>query len=321
MSKPKFAHIVNTVSPADNASLASVQRLTLETLLAARAQANGKLEVELLSAQFENARTFLPEVIRATSDLKECAADRKDLNTKLKLPLLKEILSKLNESKDATHFVYSNLDICVMPFFYETIASYVEKGHDAIVINRRRIAASYLNEKDLNQMYAEAGKSHTGYDCFVFSRELLSKLILKDIFIGTPPSGNDLFYNIFTFAKNPILFTEKHLTFHAGMDLYKEWGDAGVNVFNQQQFLLLLKELKPSMDISKFPGANYGFFKRHFIWLMNPTFHYPTMMSLDFKQLARKRKKPVKNETPGGKSKYLEWLVRKVNFRDGEFED
>lgn len=325
VTKPKFAHIINTVSPADNASLAPVQALTLETVRAAKAHAEarlndkvgqGKVEVELLSAQYENARSFLPAGIRATSDLKECAADRKELNTKLKLPLLREILSKLNESNDATHFVYTNLDICVMPFFYETIASYVERGHDAIVINRRRISSRYLQEKDLNAMYAEAGKTHTGYDCFVFSRELLSKFILKDIFIGTPPSGNDLFYNLFTFAKNPVLFAEKHLTFHAGMDLHKPWGDAGVNAHNQKEFLLLLKELKPLIDISKFPGAHEGFFKRHFKWLMNPTFHYPTMMSADFKQLGRKKKRFPENETPGRKSKYLEWLIRKVNFRD-----
>ncbi|MDQ3110042.1 MAG: hypothetical protein M3R17_09120 [Bacteroidota bacterium] len=318
MSKPKFAHIINTVSPADNASLASVQALTLETLRLACAQASGKVEVELLSAQYENARAFLPEGIRATSDLKECAADRKELNTKLKLPLLKEILSKLNESKDATHFIYTNLDICLMPFFYETVSAYVEKGHDALVINRRRISARYLQEKNMNLMYAEAGKTHTGYDCFVFSRELLNKFILKDIFIGTPPSGNDLFYNLFTFAENPVLFAEKHLTFHAGMDLHKPWGDAGVNAFNQQQFLLLLKELKSSIDISKFPGAHEGFFRRHFKWLMNPTFHYPTMMAADFKQLGRTKMKRPKTETPGGKSKYLEWLIRNVNFRDWE---
>jgi hypothetical protein len=318
VSKPRFAHIINTVSPADNASLAPVQALTFETLRVACAQAKKKVEVELLSAQFENARGFRPEFIRATSDLKVCAADRKELHTKLKLPLLKEILSKLHEAKDATHFVYTNVDICVMPFFYETIAAYVERGHDAIVINRRRISARYLQQSDLNAMYAEAGKTHTGYDCFVFSRELLDKFMLKDIFIGTPPSGNDLFYNLFTFAKNPVLFAEKHLTFHAGMDLHKPWGDAGVNAHNQKEFLLLLKELKPLMDISKFPGANEGFFKRHFKWLMNPTFHYPTMMRLDFKQLGRTKKKFPATETPGTKSKYLEWLIRKVNFRDWE---
>lgn len=318
MSKPKFAHIINTVSAADNSSLAPVQALTLETLRVARANAIGKVEVELLSAQYENARAGLPEGIRATSNLQECAANRAALNTKLKLPLLREILSKLNESKDATHFVYTNLDICVMPFFYESIASYVEQGHDAIVINRRRISEKYLQEKNLNLMYAQAGKTHTGYDCFVFSRELLGKFIFKDIFIGTPPAGNDLFYNIFTFAKNPVLFAEKHLTFHAGMDLHKPWGDAGVNAFNEQQFMLLLKELKPLLDISKFPGAQEGFLKRHFKWLMNPTFHYPTMMAADFKQLGRNRKKYPETETPGGKSRYMEWLIKKINFRDWE---
>ncbi|MEO5645647.1 MAG: hypothetical protein ABIQ40_15060 [Bacteroidia bacterium] len=318
MSKPKFAHIINTVSPADNAALANVQALTLETIQVAHANAAGKVEVELLSAQYENARAGLPEGMRATSNLVEFAAGRKELNTKLKLPLLREILSKLNESKDATHFVYSNLDICVMPFFYEALAAYVEQGYDAIVVNRRRISEKYLQEKDLNLMYAQAGKTHTGYDCFIFSRELLSKFIFRDIFIGTPPSGNDLFYNIFTFAKNPVLFAEKHLTFHAGMDLHKPWGDAGVNAHNQKEFLLLLNELKSSIDISKFPGAQEVFFKRHFKWLMNPTFHYPTMMKADFKQLGRKRKKYPETETPGGKSKYLEWLIRNVNFRDWE---
>jgi hypothetical protein len=316
VSKPKFAHIVNTVSPADNASLAPVQALTLETLRAARANAIGKVEVELLSAQYDNARSFLPEGIRATNNLKECAANRKELNTKLKLPLLKEILSRLDESKDATHFIYTNLDICVMPFFYETVSSYVEKGYDAIVINRRRISSGYLQEKNINLMYAEAGKTHAGYDCFIFSRELLGQFIFKDIFIGTPPSGSDLFYNLFTFAKNPVLFAEKHLTFHAGMDLYKEWGDADVNAFNQKHFLGLLKELRPFIDISKFPGAQEGFLKRHFKWLMNPTFHYPTMMHADFKQLGRKRKRYPKSETPGARSRYLDWLIQKVNFKD-----
>lgn len=316
MSRPKFAHIINIVSPADNSSLASVQALTLQTLQAAHAAVAGRIEVELLSAQYENARVFLPEGIRATSNLKECGADRKELNTQLRLPLLKEILSKLNESKDATHFIYTNLDICLMPFFYEAVASFIEQGYDGIVINRRRISANYLTEKDLNLLYAEAGKEHTGYDCFVFSRELLNKFILKDIFIGAPPSGNDLFYNIFTFAKKPVLFTKKHLTFHAGMELYKQWGDQGINAFNKQQFILLLKELRPFIDIVKFPGAHEGLFKRHFKWLMNPTFHYPTMIKADIKQFGRKRKKYIKPETRGVKSRYLEWLIRHINFKD-----
>jgi hypothetical protein len=316
VSRPKFAHIINTVSIADNSSLAPIQALTVRTLHAARAYAAARIEVELLSAQYENAVEDLPEGFRATTNLKECAADRKELNTNLKLPLLGEIISKLNEAQNATHFIYTNLDICVMPFFYDTVASYVEQGYDAIVINRRRVSAGFLEEKDLNVMFAEAGKTHTGYDCFIFSRDLLSKFIFKEIFIGTPPAGNDLFYNMFIFAENPVLFAEKHLTFHVGMDLHKPWGDPGLNAFNNQQFTLLLKELRPWINISKFPGSHERFFKRHFKWLMNPTFHYPTMMMADFKQFGRKRKKHPQTQTPGLKSRYLEWLIRKMNFRD-----
>jgi hypothetical protein len=314
--KVKFAHIINTVSPEDNPSLRPVQQLTLNSMFAAKENVRDGVEVELLSAQYENARKFLPEGIRATENLKECAADRKELNTKKKFPLMREILSRLNESHDATHFIYTNLDICVMPFFYEVVSSYVGKGYDAIVINRRRISARFLNEKDLKTMYAELGKVHLGYDCFIFSRKLLAKFILKDIFIGTPPAGGDLFHNLFTFAENPVLLAEKHLTFHVGMELTKEWGDPVLNRFNQKQFSLLLKEIGPSIDIKKFPGADYGFFKRHFKWLMNPTFHYPTLARADFRQLGRKRKKMVKNEIKGARANYHEWLVKQINFRD-----
>jgi hypothetical protein len=42
------------------------------------------------------------------------------------------------------------------------------------------------------------------------------------------------------------------------------------------------------------------------------------MMVADFKQFGRKRKKYPKTETPGAKSRYMEWLIRNVNFRDWE---
>ncbi|HTF04870.1 MAG TPA: hypothetical protein VK826_12675, partial [Bacteroidia bacterium] len=263
---PSFAHIINTISPGDNAELAKAQALTFRTLIAAQAQAKGLVNVELLSAQYTDARATLPSEFRPTSDLVECAANREELQTKKRFPLLREILSRLNESTDATHFIYTNLDICLMPFFYETVAGYVNEGHDAIVINRRRISGKLLDEKDLAKLYAEAGETHTGYDCFIFSRELLNKFIMRDIFIGTPPSGNDLFYNLFTFAQNPVLLTQKHLTFHVGLDLVKAWGDPVLNAHNNREFMSLLKELEPQLDVAKFPGAGYGFFKRHFKW-------------------------------------------------------
>jgi hypothetical protein len=313
--KHSFAHIINLIAPGDNAELYRAQKITVASVLAAT-KYQSDIKVELLSAQFANAMAEVPSGFRATAVLEHCAADKTELRTKKRFPLLREILSRLNESENATHFVYTNLDIAVMPYFYRAVSGYLDEGYDALIINRRRISGSLTQSADLEKMYAEAGETHTGYDCFVFSRELLQKFVLKDIYIGTPPSGNDLFHNLMVYAANPVLLTEKHLTFHLGMDLVKPWGDAVLNAHNEREYAKLLKELRPLMDISKFPGAGYGFFKRHFKWLMNPTFHYPTMLALDFSQLGRRRRKPAKNELDGIKNRYYEWMIRKINFRD-----
>lgn len=311
-----LAHIINTIAPSDNAGMYKTQELTIRTMLAAQKNAPAGLEVRLLSAQFANARPHLPAEFHATTDLVTVASSYPGVSTSLKLPLIKEIFSRLNEDTSSTHFVFTNLDICLMPFFYGTVETYLKEGHDAIVINRRRIPAAFAEEKNLEVLYAEAGQTHTGYDCFVFSRELLQKFVLRDIFIGVPPAGNDIFYNLFAFAENPVLLTEKHLTFHVGMDLVKPWGTPGLHAHNQKEFMKMLKELKPHLEISKFPGAGYGFFRRHFKWLMNPTFHYPTMCALDFRQLTTARRKPAENELPGMANRYYEWMIRKINFRD-----
>ncbi len=314
--KPSFAHIINLIAPADNAELFKAQQITAASVLAAKKYSVESANVELLSAQFPNAVNSVPPGFRATAVLENCAADVAALQTKKRFPLLREILSRLNESRSATHFVYTNLDIALMPYFYQTVAGYIDEGHDAIVINRRRISGKLIDSADLEKMYAEAGETHAGYDCFIFSRELLQKFILKDVYIGTPPSGGDLFHNLFVFANNPVLLTQKHLTFHVGMDLVKPWGDSVLNAHNEREHRKILKELKPLMDISKFPGAGYGFFRRHFKWLMNPTFHYPTMCSVDLSQLSRKRRKPAEHELPGMNNRYYEWMMRKINFRD-----
>ena len=312
--KLHFAHIINTVSPADNASLERVQANTMKTMVVASESAKNKVVVDLLSAQYEDARNFLPAEIKATTDLTTSAADQKELGTNKRLPLIREILSRLEESSDATHFIYTNLDICLMPFFYESVAGYIEKGHDAMVINRRRISDSFIEEKNLSEAFAESGKKHPGFDCFVFSRALLKKFVLKDIYISTPPAGTDLFHNIFAFGENPVLLTDKHLTFHIGMELVKDWGSPLLNKHNQSEFSKMLKELKPHIDIAKFPGSEYYLLKRHFKWLMNPGLHYPTLASIDFKQFSRKRKSIPKSETPGMRNRYLEWLFRVTGF-------
>lgn len=307
-----FSHIINPVTKEENAELFATQQITFKSILKARsysAERNIKLySVSGFGSELEslpNDFTQLPTLSRNISNI---------ARTKKYNPILSDILQSALANCDGDYIVFTNLDIGLMPYFYEAVNYYISLGHDAIIVNRRRIKSRFNTVNNLEVIYAEAGKTHTGYDCFVIKKTVLRKFIFKNIAIGVPPAGNDVFYNIFAFAEKPILFTEKHLTFHIGMELYKEWGDKEIYTHNYKEFYQLLKELKPNLKADHFPAADLGFFKRHFKWLMNPTFHYPTMLSLDAKRGFKKTKKEI---TPQDEKRpYFEYMVRKINFED-----
>ena len=309
-----FAYIINTVSETENPGLYKTQRITMDFAISAATQSKHSVTLSCVSNDpaYKAASPFitLPALTRNIRQVN-------GLEKQAPLPFLKDILGALSQV-DAEYLVYTNLDIILAPQFFNAVKKYIDKGHDAIVINRRRVSEKYNHNPDPDLIFSETGKSHTGYDTFIFKKSLLDQMVLKDVCIGVPPAGNDLFYNLFTLAQNPVLYTEKNLTFHIGMELYKAWGNAEILRHNYKEFKKILKELQPKMDISKFPGAYHWIGKRHLKWLMNPTFHYPTMFKTDLSQLGKKRKKPTPAEVKGIKHKYLEWMVKKVNFREME---
>jgi len=309
-----FAHIINPVSAIENAELYRVQQITFRSIVNAKDYAKGKVDVKIYTTQFHDSKIETPSDFIIAKDLTRSVSDIANFNIPRKLPLIKDVLDILYDLSDADYLIYSNLDISLMPHFYNAVNDYVNMGYDAFIINRRRVSEKYNSADQLNLIYSEIGRVHTGYDTFVFKRSLYKKFILKKLCLGIPKAGNDLFYNIFCFAEKPKLFTDKHLTIHIGMELYKAWGTADYNAYNDKEFKSLLNDLAPLIDSSKFPGGDLNIISRHFKWLMNPTFHYPTMLKADFKQFGKKKKKVVKRPPQSFKQRYLEWLIKYINF-------
>lgn len=308
-----ISHIINPVSSSENAELFQIQQITFASMLKAKKYSAGENEIELCVINRSGESDFVPDEFKVLSPLHRDIRDV--VNTKKTYPFLNDIILQHTQSTSADYVVYSNLDIAVMPFFYETVSAYINKGHDALVINRRRVHNRFSNEKNLNILFAEHGEVHTGYDCFVMKKPLINKFIFKDICLGVPAVGNDLFYNVFAFADNPVLLTDKHLTFHVGLELYKNWGDEITRNHNAREFQKLMSELLPLMKVDNFPGADLNIFKRHFKWLMNPTFDYTTMFILDAKRGFKKTQKQKDNSfIADRKQKYLEELVKYINF-------
>lgn len=306
-----FVHIVNAVAESENKSLFELQKLTFASLQKAKTYSNYTIEQAIC---YHKDYPVEHKSFIHFPTLEKSIQDIGTFNNKKKLPLLKDILKLAYDNSKADYIIYSNADIGLMLPFYNAIGKYIEKGHDAIVVNRRRIKSTLNKPEDLDLIYTETGKDHLGFDMFVFKRDLLPKFILNNTCIGIPFVGNDLFYNLFCFANNPVLLTQQHLTFHVGLELIKDWGGSDLKNHNYREFRKTTKSLLPSMQIAKFPGSELGFLKRHLKWLMNPTISYPEMFICDLKQLGVKRPAKKNYDPNYKKQSYYEWLLKKVNF-------
>lgn len=213
-----IGHIVNPFSPRSSSDLATAQPIVLETMRVAKEFSAGRIEVELLSAQYPEDRHVVPSGFRMTENLTRSVLDISLLQPPRRLPLIADILQRLHAESSAKMVVYTNMDIGLQPFFYDWVGEIAALGIDAFVVNRRTIHRQYETFKQIPRMWAEEGKRHPGWDCFVFPRAIIPELKLGHICIGAPMVGRVLAANLLCNSQRFKLFDDKHVTFHIGED-------------------------------------------------------------------------------------------------------
>ncbi len=286
----KIVHIINPVKVSESSDLYNAQPITFESIIIAKKNAKNSNQITICTTQFEEDRSIVPNDFTVLSNLQKSIFDiHPQLNGK-KLPLIKDILEKTKEITDSEYIIYTNSDIALMPFFYDAVFDFIELNHDAIVINRRRIANIYKDKNQLPLMYAELGKSHPGYDCFIIKKELLNQFILGNICVGIPFIEVALIHNIASFAQNPIYMTDKHLTFHIGLEVMPERDSAYYWANRNEFFKNIYPKLKPYFSLKKFPYAYLPFYKRAVKWVLNPSLFTSNYLHLEGKNLTVKFK-------------------------------
>lgn len=227
--------------------------------------------IQLMSANTEADASAVPEGFSATRFLDRDVSDLEKFSKPRPFPILKDILDRLYDESDAEYLIFTNVDISVQPNFYSRIVEMIEAGHDAFIINRRRIPAKFTSVDELELMYAEKGKKHPGFDCFVFHRDLYPKFSLAEVCTGVPFIGITLAQNLFCLAKNPKVFTEEHLTFHIGMEIFKGRAPKEYLSFNRKQFWLAMSRIWDDLDTRKWPNGNWWFPFRIVYWGIHPS--------------------------------------------------
>lgn len=193
------------------------QPITFESLRRARAQCARPDRVRLLTAQFPEDLPIVPRGFAATPDLTRSVLDLGTFSKPRKLPLLRDILDRLYEASDGCEYlVYTNVDIAVLPNFYDAVDRLIDAGHDALVINRRTISGEYTEVRDLPLLYAQVGQKHPGHDCFIFRRDAYPHYDLGDVCLGMAWVAKSQLLNMAYFSERFRIFEDLHLTFHVG---------------------------------------------------------------------------------------------------------
>lgn len=242
----KIAHIINSVKVKKESDLYIAQPVTFQSMVKAKKYNEFSNNIQLFNICYEEDRDLVPDEFTTLPYLEKSVLDHGNFTKQKKLPLIRDILLPLKNIDDIDYIIYTNVDIALMPFFYDYIISKINNGSDSLIINRRIITEA----SDLGLMYAEVGKPHAGYDCFVFRRELLHKFDFGESCIGANWIGRVFISNLITYSRKLEILKDGHLTFHIGDDgawLSNNYSDYDLHNKNIA-YQLINKFLKEDLD-------------------------------------------------------------------------
>ena len=259
----KIAHIINPVNAKKGSELAVAQPITFETMRRAAETAvsspSPSTTIHLFAIAYPEDAPTMPAGFTHLPPLTQSVLDVGHFAPPRKLPLLRHILDALYAASDADFFIYTNVDIALLPQFYTAVSQIIAAGHDAFVINRRTIPKTHTRVADIPHMLAEPGEPHRGWDCFVFRRQAYEQYQLGDVCLGAPRVGLALLANLIAFADNFKEFKDEHLTFHLGDDRsWRSWRPSDYERHNTRELMKILARLEQAngaFPVQAPPGA------------------------------------------------------------------
>lgn len=275
MTNLSIAHIINPVIVNPDSDLYSAQPITFETMRAAKAFSKKELEVKQFAAFFPGDERLVEDGFEKTRVLDRSVLDLKTFKVKRRLPLIKDILDRLYEKSKAEYFIYTNVDIALMPHFYLTVRKIIEQGYDGFVIYRRTLSGNYSSISQLPLMYADYGEQHPGHDCFVFRRSSYKNYILGNACIGARKIARVLMSNIIAFSYKYKEFPNLHMTFHIGDK--RIWSNSESNeyyYYNVSELMKISKELLNNKRVINRKRL-IDFFKFNIDQIMTTKHNYP----------------------------------------------
>jgi hypothetical protein len=253
-----FYHIINPYKAQENTESAKIQARTLESLSNAAEFSKGIVKVEYIvrtdpkEGDFKSILDRLPKYTYAP--LKLYSSDVGDFTVTRRLPILSDMFTvDITHEKDS-YVIYTNMDICVSPFFYTECARLLGNGTECMVINRRTVDKRFI-DMSLQEGFLSEGIDHPGHDCFVFPSAFLKNAKLPDSILGIGYVFRPLLLNcILNFKDKFKEFGNFYLTMHFGDDM--EWKNPKYEDYLEHNKNQLIKIWRQFSDLISTETAN-----------------------------------------------------------------
>ena len=280
----RLLHMLNPLDPSSSDELGYAQEMNFEGLRQALRLRPKELEVIHAAAHYKEEQIELPDFFSHRFFLSRSIRDVCNGPPIKPLPLISDIMAYAAQV-DADYYLYSNIDIILQPHFYAFLATYLSRGYEAVIVNRRRVPQTRQSYDRISSYSTRWGRSHPGFDCFVISRKVLLRLMLGRICVGVPFIGVAMAYNIFAYASSWKLFENEDLSFHIGMEVYKPQLHAYYWHNRRQFFSHVRPRLWPSLSFDRLPYADRSFWVRYMKWALNPSLFLRMHARLDLRRL------------------------------------
>jgi hypothetical protein len=108
--------------------------------------------------------------------------------------------------------------------------------------------------------------------------------------IGVPFIEVSLLHNFVALASRLKHIDDMHITFHIGMEVMPPV-DKELYCYNREEYeKRILPQLKPLLDIRKFPSHHLSFYRRMLKGILNPCYSSALLLELEGKDIKRRMK-------------------------------
>jgi hypothetical protein len=219
---PTFTHLINPFLSPPGSEHDVAKRITFASIRTALAYAKARgTAVDCAAACYEEDVPAMEPPARLLPLLTRSVQDIAPMTPLRKFPLIGDLLKTAAQNSDGEYLIYTNIDIILQPYFYHHVARLLRwiKGYAPAFVINRRVVSTAKDPAELPRLYAEAGTSHLGYDCFVFPRSWATEIDLGNLCIGTHLFDGVLFAMLDQRSGYRMqCFSRQHLTLHMGDD-------------------------------------------------------------------------------------------------------